>query len=199
MNLLLSGLHHFPRITLCNNWPEQKSGQSIFEFHTEFTEAFSLPAAILMDGAQDLNSPMILSTLGCSSPTSSPIDQVLFDAAVDSPHAVGHATLLHQVFNDDGVIHEYAVDVLRHHHYDGPSAHLLDDGAQATTSHQRSHLFAYRTFSADSPCHTRLISANGHGYVPIGYGIRRVPAPNSIGYIPNYFLIYFLPKIVKSS
>jgi hypothetical protein len=48
-------------VTLCKNWPEQKPGQSIFEFHAEFTEAISL-RAIFMNSSQDLNSPLIMST-----------------------------------------------------------------------------------------------------------------------------------------
>jgi hypothetical protein len=48
-------------ITLCKNWPEQKSGQSIFQFYAEFVEAISL-RAIFLDGTQDLNSPVMLST-----------------------------------------------------------------------------------------------------------------------------------------
>jgi hypothetical protein len=48
-------------ITLCKNWPEQKPGQSIFQFYAEFVEAISL-RAIFLDGTQDLNSPVMLST-----------------------------------------------------------------------------------------------------------------------------------------
>jgi hypothetical protein len=48
-------------VSLCKNWPEQKSGQSIFDFHAEFTEAISL-RAIYMDDAQDMNSPTIMDT-----------------------------------------------------------------------------------------------------------------------------------------
>lgn len=48
-------------ISLCKNWPEQKVGQSIFDFHAEFTEAISL-RAIFMDDAQDLNSPTMMDT-----------------------------------------------------------------------------------------------------------------------------------------
>lgn len=117
----------------------------------------------------------------------SPIDEYLFDAAVNSPHELARKTAVHQVFDDDGQIHEYTVDEIRHHDYEGPRAHL-DDGAQATTTHKQEHLFGYRVFSADAPCRTRLVSADGHRYVPIGYGILRVPAPNSLGYIPVFCL-----------
>jgi hypothetical protein len=48
-------------VALCKNWPEQKPGQSIFDFHAEFTAAIAL-RAIYMDGAQDLNSPTMMST-----------------------------------------------------------------------------------------------------------------------------------------
>ena len=48
-------------IALCKNWPEQQVGQSIFDFHAEFTEAISL-RAIFMDDAQDLNSPTMMDT-----------------------------------------------------------------------------------------------------------------------------------------
>ena len=48
-------------ISLCKNWPEQKAGQTIFNFHSEFVEAIAL-RAIFMDGAQDLNSATMLST-----------------------------------------------------------------------------------------------------------------------------------------
>jgi hypothetical protein len=41
-------------------------------------------------------------------------------------------------------------------------------------------------FTADAPCRTCLVSADGHRYVPIGYGILRVPAPNSLGCVPVY-------------
>jgi hypothetical protein len=122
----------------------------------------------------------------CSSPLS-PIDQFLQDAAFASPPTLKDTKLLHEVFNADGVIHEYTVNAVRHHDYDGPRAHF-DDGAQATTTHERSHLFAYRTFSAASPCRTRLVSADGHRYVPLGYGILRVPAPTSLGYVPVFCL-----------
>ena len=70
---------------------------------------------------------------------------------------------------------------------------LLDDGAQATTTHKKSHLFAHRTFPVNAPCRTRLISADGHRYVPIGYGILRVPAPTALGCILVFYL--HMPEI----
>jgi hypothetical protein len=48
-------------ITLCKDWPHQKTGQTIFDFHTEFIEAIRL-RAIFMHDTQDLNSPLMLST-----------------------------------------------------------------------------------------------------------------------------------------
>lgn len=52
-------------LTLCKNWwPEQKSHQSIFDFHAEFTNSIAL-CVIYMDCPQDLNSPTMLSTLKC--------------------------------------------------------------------------------------------------------------------------------------
>lgn len=48
-------------ITLCQDWPRQKNGQTIFDFHTEFIEAICL-RAIFMHDTQDLNSPLMLST-----------------------------------------------------------------------------------------------------------------------------------------
>jgi hypothetical protein len=48
-------------VSLCKNWPEQKTGQSIFAFHAEFTEFISL-CAIFMDGTLDLNSPTVMDT-----------------------------------------------------------------------------------------------------------------------------------------
>jgi hypothetical protein len=48
-------------ITLCKNWPVQKPDQTIFDFHSEFTEAIQL-RAIFMQDTQDLNSPLMLST-----------------------------------------------------------------------------------------------------------------------------------------
>ena len=123
----------------------------------------------------------------CSSPTSSPIDKFLFDAAIATPRSVGDIPILQHVFNTEGDLQEFTVNAVRHHDYDGPRAHL-DDGAQATTTHKKSHLFAYRTFPVGAPCRTRLISADGHRYVPIGYGILRVPAPTALGYIPVFCL-----------
>lgn len=74
---------------------------------------------------------------------------------------------------------------IRHRDYHGPRAHL-DDGAQATTTHQQSHIFAYRQFTDAAPYRTRLVSADKHRYAPHAYGILRVPAPNSQGYIPIF-------------
>jgi hypothetical protein len=48
-------------ITLCKDWPRQKVGQTVFDFHTEFVEAIRL-RAIFMGDTKDLNSPLMLST-----------------------------------------------------------------------------------------------------------------------------------------
>jgi hypothetical protein len=48
-------------VTLCKNWPEQKPNQSIFDFHSEFTEAIAL-RAIYMNDAQDMNSAIMMDT-----------------------------------------------------------------------------------------------------------------------------------------
>jgi hypothetical protein len=121
----------------------------------------------------------------CSLGSESPIDKFLFDAEVDSLPAIGHEKHLHQIFNDAGDIHEYAINEIRHNDFDGPRAHL-GDGAQATTTHVKEHLFAYRTFDSHSPCQTRLVSADGHRYVPLSYGVLRVPSPTALGYIPIF-------------
>ena len=98
----------------------------------------------------------------------SPSDQFLFDAAVATPCSVGHVKVLQHIFNTDGKLHKYTVNAVRHHDYDGPRAHL-DDGVQGKkTIHKKSHLFVYRTFSVDAPCHACLISADDHRFVPIG-------------------------------
>ena len=67
--------------------------------------------------------------------------------------------------------------------FDGPRAHF-DDGSQVSTTHEASHLHSYRRFTSHNPCSTRLVPADGKEFVPIGYGILRVPAPNQQGFLP---------------
>ena len=127
----------------------------------------------------------------CTSPMS-PINQFLFGAAVVTPRSVGDIQVLQHLLNTNGKLHECTVNAVRHHDYtsmlSAPRAHL-DDGAQATTMHKKSHLFVHPTFPVDASCRMRLISADGHRYVPIGYyDILCVPAPNSLGYIPVFCL-----------
>jgi hypothetical protein len=126
----------------------------------------------------------------CCSETSNPsaIDHFLTAAAVATPNNLYQDQVLHQLYNDAGDIHELVINEIRHNDFEGPRAHL-DDGAQARTTHVKEHLFAYRTFTKELPCRTRLVSADGHRYVPLGYGVLRVPAPNSIGYVPIFCFI----------
>jgi hypothetical protein len=122
----------------------------------------------------------------------SPINDFLSTASIDAPAELGHENVVRQVFANDGEIHEFAMNEIRHREYKGPRAHL-DDGTQATTTHHKSHLFAYRAFTDDVPCQTRLVSADGHRSVPQGYGILRIPAPNSHGYVPIF--CFYTPDI----
>jgi hypothetical protein len=134
-------------------------------------------------------------TCRCCSSTNKPsIDRFLLNAGVEPPSQIAHESILRQVFADDGEIHEYDMKEIRHRDYNGPRAHL-DDGAQATTTHQQSHLFAYREFSDARPCRTRLVSADSNRYVPKGYGILCVPAPNSQGYVPVF--CFYTPDITS--
>jgi hypothetical protein len=142
----------------------------------------------------DICHPMTCRCCKIPSTNLSPIDQFLFDAAVPSPDEIDQDKILHHLSHDDGTTHEYLINEIRHHDYDGPRAHL-DDGAQTTTTHKLEHLFAYRPFSDKTPCRTRLVSADGHRYVPLGYGILRIPAPNPQGYLPAF--CFYTPEITS--
>jgi hypothetical protein len=124
----------------------------------------------------------------CSTSASirSPVDQFLFDAAWNPPILDSDCTL-HEILADHPVPAPHL-----HRDFDGPRAHF-DDGAQVSTTHIQSHLFAYQAFTDSKPCRVRLKSADGHRYTPTGYGILRVPAPNVDGYVP--VLTFFTPEI----
>jgi hypothetical protein len=93
---------------------------------------------------------------------------------------LSNSCLLHQVLSDTVTTSPPAV------YFDGPRGHL-DNGAQASTTHDALHLHGYRKFTPDRPCRTRMIPADGHFYTPIGCGILCIPAPSSLGYIPPFY------------
>jgi hypothetical protein len=96
--------------------------------------------------------------------------------------------LLHQVISDDVFPLPWCSPV----DFDGPRGHL-DNGAQASTTHEASSLHNYRLFTSNHPCRTRMIPADGLSYTPIGYGTLRLPAPTSLGYIPVF--CYHAPEL----
>jgi hypothetical protein len=80
----------------------------------------------------------------CFSPKS-PIDQFLLTTAVAPFQPVPDAPVLHHDFDDAGNLREHTINEVCHCNFDGLRAHF-DDGAQASTTHKKSHLFAYNAF-----------------------------------------------------
>jgi hypothetical protein len=113
----------------------------------------------------------------CSPPPATPIEQYLRKLDTESTDLVD--CHLRHLLSDDPVSHAPTLA----HDFSGPCAHL-DNGAQASTTHDATHLHHYRVFTLAKPCPIRLVSADGNRYVPLGYGILRVPAPTTLGYIP---------------
>ena len=90
----------------------------------------------------------------------------------------------------------FTIQEVRHHDFDGVRAHL-DDGAQMSTTHQKSHLHRYQDFPPDKPCKIRLIDAGGVQHIPQGFGFFHVPTAH--GFLPAIcFYTPGIPSVILS-
>jgi hypothetical protein len=172
----------------------------LFDDEFRFNDGFGINAIrterfdILTDTSVVTDDPTnfdVMPSIHCQCcPSEGPLDQYLhqLDTQSDLESADAADCHLRNLLSDDPV----STAPLLHKDFSGPCAHL-DDGAQASTTHDATHLHHYQLFTTVKPCRIRLVSADGNRYTPLGYGILRIPAPTHQGYIP--ILCYHCPEI----